>query len=202
LTSHHWGERFICYHVLAALGGEVVEPLRQLARSYSSPLQEACYDLLVDIVHDTQARLSELAPMLLCKYCLVRCARVRIRVPGPDLHYYGCRSCGQSREFLSWPGAVVAVLDQRMRSASVQRRNVMWVNWLQRRAPFDFERIEIGQAGDEEVEGLAMALGNDTDPLRRERYGEMRCHIAREAALSENTLRILKRILGQVVQRT
>jgi hypothetical protein len=199
LTGAHWREHFVAYHVLVGLGGEVVEPLRQLAQWPGSPLHELAFDLLVDIAGDSAGRLGNLAPALLCKRCLVRCAPVRISLPGPDLHYYGCRSCGQNRDWVTWPGEVVAVLDRRMTADDVERDRAMWVNWSKRRAPFDFDRVEIGQASDEEVEALAVAVGNDTDPLRQERYGKMRCHVVAGCSLSENTRRILERTFGQVV---
>jgi hypothetical protein len=63
---------------------------------------------------------------------------------------------------------------------------------------FDCDWVEINQATDEDIERFAVQLGNDTDPLRRPRYREMRCLVGPECHLSENTLRILKNMFGQV----
>jgi hypothetical protein len=110
------------------------------------------------------------------------------------LTYYGCRICGQSGEFLE--GRVVAVLDSRMDTERVQQDGTLRVNWLARRALFDFDEVEIVQATDEDVERFAVQVGNDTDDFRRSRYKEMSCTIVPDCRLSENTLRILKSTFG------
>jgi hypothetical protein len=122
-------------------------------------------------------------------------------VPGPDLHYYGCRSCGQSREFMEWPGQVVAVLDRTMSAEQMEQDGALHVNWLRRRRRCDFDRVEIGQTDEINVERFAIQVANDTDACRRERYKQMVCTVRHEVVLSENTLRILKRTFGQVVVR-
>jgi hypothetical protein len=63
---------------------------------------------------------------------------------------------------------------------------------------FDFDRVEIIQATDEEVERFAMQVGNDTDPVRQPRYAQMHCLIAPDCRLSENSLRILRNFFGEV----
>ena len=80
----------------------------------------------------------------------------------------------------------------------VQQNSVLRVNWLSRRALFDFDEVEIIQATDEEVERFAVQVGNDTDPLRRSRYKWMRCVVRPPCRLSENTLRILGSIFAEV----
>lgn len=77
----------------------------------------------------------------------------------------------------------------------------MQINWLARRALFDFDWVEIVQATDEDVERFAMQVGNDTDPFRRPRYPNMHCVIGPDCNLSENTLRILHRTFGEVKRR-
>jgi len=69
---------------------------------------------------------------------------------------------------------------------------------LARRALFDFDRVEIIRATDEDVERFAMQVGNDTDPLRKPRYAQMRCSLAPNCHLTENTLRILESLFGRV----
>jgi len=51
------------------------------------------------------------------------------------------------------------------------------------------------------VERFAVQVGNDTDPFRRPRYRQMRCVVKPECNLSENTLRILDSVFGQVVRQ-
>jgi hypothetical protein len=92
----------------------------------------------------------------------------------------------------------VAVLDAAWQGAQTQRDGTLRVNWLARRALFDFDRVEIIRAADKDVEQFAMQVGNDTDPLRKPRYAEMRCVVNPACGLAENTLRVLKSTFGRV----
>ncbi|MCP4397865.1 MAG: hypothetical protein GY801_11285 [bacterium] len=112
------------------------------------------------------------------------------------LTYYGCRICGQSLKFFDCPDEIVAVLDSRMDAEQSQQDRTLRVNWLARRALFDFAEVEIVRASDEDVERFAVQVGNDTDDFRRSRYREMSCTIDPDCDLSENTLRILKSTFG------
>jgi hypothetical protein len=64
---------------------------------------------------------------------------------------------------------------------------------------FDFDAIEIVRASDEDVERFAVQVGNDTDSVRHPRYKGMQCAMSSECHLSENTVRILQCMFGQVV---
>jgi len=97
------------------------------------------------------------------------------------------------------PGEVVAVLDETMAAAGVEEGGVLRANWLERREPFDFDAVQIANATDAEVERFAMAVGNDMDEVRRERYALLRCEVAPECRLSEHTLRVLRSTFGEVV---
>jgi hypothetical protein len=87
-----------------------------------------------------------------------------------------------------------------MTSEQAKKDDVIVVNWLVRRELFDFSGVYINQASDEEVERFAVQIGNDTDEWRRRTYAQMRCLVAAEAHLSENTLRILRRTFAAVVE--
>jgi hypothetical protein len=63
---------------------------------------------------------------------------------------------------------------------------------------FDFDRVEIIRASDEEVERFAMRVGNDTDPVRQGHYPQAQCVVRPGCRLSENTRRVLKKTFGQV----
>ncbi|MCP4397867.1 MAG: hypothetical protein GY801_11295, partial [bacterium] len=154
--------------------------------------------LLRAIARDTTARIGDRASQVVCPSCLTRYKAHKVW-PGVfvdllPIIYYGCRICGQSREFLE--GCVVAVLDSRMDIERVQQDSALRVNWLIRRALFDFDEVEIVRAGDEEVERFVVQVGNDTDDFRRPRYREMSCKIAPDCRLSENTFRILTSTFG------
>jgi hypothetical protein len=67
---------------------------------------------------------------------------------------------------------------------------------------FDFEQVEIIQATDEDVERFAVQVGNDTDPVRQPHYAQMQRFIAPQCQLSENSLRVLQIMFGQVDHET
>ncbi len=109
----------------------------------------------------------------------------------PEAKYYGCRTCRQSRDFIegNW---CAAVLDDQMTEKWSSGDDVISVNWLAFRKPFDFHEVRIIQASDREVEEFVMQVGNDMGEFRQSRYKEIPCIINSGCNLSENTLRILK----------
>ncbi len=94
-----------------------------------------------------------------------------------------------------------ASLKPDMTEEHIGQRPVLWVNWLTKRGPVDFTEVAIAQATDQEVEQLAIRLGNDTDPARRDYYRQMLCTVWSDCTLSENSLRILKRTFERVVRQ-
>jgi hypothetical protein len=92
----------------------------------------------------------------------------------------------------------VAVLDAGWSETHRLQNGLLRVNWLAQQRLFDFDRVEIIQATDEDVERFAMQVGNDTDPVRQTRYAHIPCLIAPDCRLSENSLRILRNFFWQV----
>lgn len=199
LQDHHWLERFIARHALLHYGGEAVPSLLVLTLDDSSPLQETATWLLQSIAADTTSRLAQDADKLLCSRCLVFCHRHSIQLPWqPDLAFYGCRACRRSRSLRTRPAHLVVVLDSSISYEQMEQNETLWVNWFQYGDLFDFDRVEIIRASDEEVERFAVQVGNDTDPFRQPRYRQMGCVVAPGCQLSENTRRILASTFGQV----
>jgi len=197
LKAYHWLDRIIACHLLVPFGGDAVEPLKLLSQGTSLALKRSVLWILQSIGVDTTQRFRSNADELLCTECFVHCYPLEISVAGYELvTYYGCRECGQSRSFKTWPRGVVATLDADMREDHLALDGMVRVNWLQRRALFDFGWIEIIRAGDEDVERLAVQAGNDTDPVRKPGYAEMRYVIDSNCQLSKNTLRVLDTIFG------
>jgi hypothetical protein len=195
-----WVTHFIAHYGLVNWGGLAVESLHTLAEDNKIPLNRVAVRLLKNIELETTARWAENAPTLLCPHCLARCQTHSVPLTWqPDLSFYGCRVCNQSREFLEGINQVVAVLDANWTEAQCQQNNTLRVNWLQRRSLFDFDQIEIIHASDEEVERFAVQVGNDTDPYRKLRYPQTSCALGPNCHLSENTLRILRRTFGEVI---
>ena len=93
---------------------------------------------------------------------------------------------------------LVVCLDKDLPVEQTTRDSTIRINWIKYPKLFDFEEIEIVKASDEDVERFAIQVGNDTDPIRKPRYKQMRCRISTTCQLSENTMRILRRMFGQV----
>jgi hypothetical protein len=131
--------------------------------------------------------------------CLGRCTAHKAQLSFFNTAtYYCCQSCNQSQQFFEFDGQVVAVLDSQQELEQSQQEHILRMNWLARRTLFNFDEVEIVRATDEEVERFAIQVGNDTDKTRQTRYKTMRCLVAAECQLTDNSLRILQRIFGQV----
>jgi len=148
-----------------------------------------------DRVHQKAAKavLKALKPWLgemLCSGCLARLHPDRAT----------CRVCDRAANLVFEVHEVVAVLDGGWAGEQASADGVLRVNWLKRRAVFDFDRVEIVAAADEEVERFLIQVGNDTEEWRQPRYRRMHCAVAPQCVLSENTLRILRSTFGEVVR--
>ena len=200
LQSRYWEERFIATQLLAVSGGEGVAVLAPIANRITSPQHKTAIRLLHGISQETTTHLAHRAERLLCPGCLAFFDALHITIADNSvITYYGCRLCGQSLKF--WEGEIIAALDAEMGNEPLVEDGVVRINWLTRRELFDFHSVEITQAGDEDVERFAVQVGNDTDPTRQARYRRMRCVVNPACQLSENTLRILGRIFGEVESR-
>ncbi len=179
------------YAQVVAQGGEAIPTLQRLEADRQHPLHRPAAQLIADIGHETTLRLGSLAGQTYCRRCLLRCTAHPVRLSWwQTVTYYGCRGCGQSRELFQ--GQVVAVLDSNMAAGQAEQEDSLRVNWLARRELFDFDRVEIVQATDEQVERFAVQVGNDTDPARS--YRGLPCRVS--CPLSANTMRILQHTFG------
>ena len=199
LEDHHWFERFLSRHVLLYRGGEAAETLVELIHT-DSPIEHSLITwLILSIGEETKERLAKDVDKLLCPRCVVRCHPLEIDLPQGSVKYYGCRLCHQSVDFQMWPeDGVIAVLDRKTQKRKTQNNSQIRVNWLALRRLFDFDRVEITQATDEEVERFAVQVGNDTNERQGSRYKEMICTVSSDCGLSENTMRILRYTFGSV----
>ena len=189
------------YPQVIELGGETVPGLLQIARRFH-PLQHVAAQLLSEIGKDTEKHLKQRVSDLLCSYCLVHCGPHQLVTPWTgSITYYGCKACGQSREFISVENhRLIVILDSTIMAERSQHNNVIRVNWMIFRQLFDFDEVEIVHATDEDVEYFAVQVGNDTDSIRHRGYKQMRCTISADG-LSENTIRILQHTFGQVEKK-
>jgi hypothetical protein len=194
-----WAARFIARHVLVALGGEAVEQLRGYAANRLMVNNATAVWMLHAIADDTRARFAVRRPPARCARCLTAFGPHTVKLVFPEqITFYGCRACRQSWEVLPTYREVVAVLDVHSPASRVVEGEVLRVNWLADRKAFDFDRVEIRAADDEQVERFAVQVGNDTDPQRKSRYRGMRCDVIATSGVSESGLRILRATFGAV----
>ncbi|MBE7472990.1 MAG: hypothetical protein DPW09_12740 [Anaerolineae bacterium] len=199
LQSRNWADYFAARQMLVALGGEAAEPLSRLAADEAHPLRAIALELLTYIEQETTLRFAGRLAQLLCPRCLTRFDAHSVNLPwGVSFTYYSCRACRQSREFLEGVKRVVAVLDTVWPEQQLRQKSSLRVNWLTRPGLFDFDRVEIIHAADQDAERFAIQVGNDTDPYRKPRYSQMTCMIGPDCQLSENTLRILEHTFGVI----
>jgi hypothetical protein len=200
LGAEDWQKRFIARRKLVVLGGEAAPHLaKSLEEDSPSEANKLARWLLQSIVDDTRRRLARRASHLFCAQCFTRCGSHFLFLNPEMVRYYGCRTCGQSRHFFNCSEGrhLVAVLGGTAKLTSIDPEGNVRVNWLSRQALFDFDGVEIIKATDEQVERFAIQVGNDTDPVRRGRYKQISCLI-RQPDLSDNSLRILRRLFGRV----
>lgn len=187
------------YAVVMRFGGRIVPLLKSVANDKKHHLRWVATGWLESIAEETKRRLASRASRLLCPHCLVHCGTHPINRLLECEVYYGCQICGQSQQFLNLDECqIVAELNNQSTVKQYQHNSVLRVNWLERGKLFYFDRIEIIQATDEEVEKFVVKVGNDTDVRRQPRYKLLKCELSPNCELSENTIRILKRTFGKV----
>lgn len=187
------------YPFVVSLGGEAIQPLILINRGQTQPLDVVASYLLRDIEIETTKRIGSDLSRFLCKRCLTRCKKHRVKVStGNSVRYYGCRSCGQSRDLLDVPKQVVVILDGEMPSDRILHNGVLRVNWFTQQALFDFQAVEVRKTDDEELERFCVQVGNDTDETRKLNYGKVLCEVSSNAGISDNSLKILRSMFGEV----
>ncbi|MCB0156279.1 MAG: hypothetical protein KDF65_15900, partial [Anaerolineae bacterium] len=145
----------------------------------------------------TKSQIGAYYTNFLCKRCYAKCVEHNIDLSLQRITYYGCRICHQSRELIE--ADAIAILDTNMTQETIHQNGMVMVNWITYRKMFDFCKVRIEQATDEDIERFAVQVGNDADPIQKLRLKGMRCEVSQICSLSENTIRILQHIFGQVV---
>ena len=72
------------------------------------------------------------------------------------------------------------------------------LSWLSDHRLVDFDRIQIVNASDLDIEELVIACANDPDPVRGSRYSQVPVHVASAKDLGTNARRLLERTFGDV----
>jgi hypothetical protein len=171
---------------LAAEGDlRLVAPLLSWLKDGSSKLRSTSRAALDAIWQVTEARMNS----LICPEHLTRFQKRKAGIPIlTRVAYSACPICGRA-----WPvveaNEVVAVLDSRSSSEQTKEGVALRVNWLVRKQMFDFDRVEIAQASDEEVQRFLGLLRSDHQ--LQARCKQLLCRVGEECSLSENTRRLL-----------
>ena len=119
----------------------------------------------------TTKKLRSRVSHLICSHCFVHCAAHKEKITlWRHVTYYGYRRCRQSHDFIDCDGEVIAVLGAGSALSYQLEGGQLRVNWFAHGEPFDFDRVEIIRASDEDVERFIAKIGNDADPLRQPRY--------------------------------
>ncbi|MEM7033996.1 MAG: hypothetical protein AAF629_30930 [Chloroflexota bacterium] len=188
------------YEGIVALGGEAIEPLQKIATGDTRGLRPIASQLLYDVGQGTFDIASTHPLNHSCPRCLARFAIQKVRLtPSKTVSFYGCRQCHQSRQY--WRGRLIAVLDQAMSDVVHHKPDQIRVNWLTRWHLFDFDAVEIGQVSDQEIVRFVRQISRAYDPDNPYRFRGMVCYLQPDASLSSDSLRLLKRVFGYVVQR-
>ncbi|MDX1524546.1 MAG: hypothetical protein R3264_23145, partial [Anaerolineae bacterium] len=195
--SEKLGELADAVPFIVEMGGEAVPKLQVIAQSPT--FAPFAIQLIRRIGVDTRKRLADRVDDLICPKCLARFTIHLIKMPrGRPIEVCGCRVCGQSREFDTWAGRIVAELDEGQAEPTRQTGDVLYRNWVALKRLFDFDAVEIRRACDEQIERFAQQVGNDPDARRRARYGQLTCRVT-DPTLSANSRRVLESVFGQVV---
>lgn len=183
--------------VLVAESSELIPSLIMVAeKNHYLASRILVSQLIGDIARHTNTRLNDQVSSLLCARCLKRYVPHDTNLTWLEtkVTYYGCRACSCSKEFIKYRGNVVAVLDSRLKQKYSLSGDTLRVNWLSHQQIFDFDEVEFVQTTDENAERFAVQVGNDTDSIRSHRYKNMPCIIGVDCRLSENTIRVVRKL--------
>ncbi len=160
---------------------------------------------MAHVASESAAQYASCYPSTFCPECLERFEACRARVSRSEsVAYYACPVCRRTQGGITHRGRLVAVLDAEAGPETCVRDGELRANWLARARArdfqgtelFDFDRVEVVHATDEDVHHLLVDVANDTDEKRRKRYREMECTVL--CRLQPNTLLALGKVFGKV----
>ncbi len=199
------GRRAEASRALARLGARAIPPLLDAATLVGVGGRKAA-EFAEEIARRTRRRMRGAEGSHVCPDCLCRYGLNSQWSWHSSPRFYACPSCFESERYIDQPGPIVAVLDGGDDGRPHRRNGVLRVNWLARARArgfegqdlFDFDRVEIVRATDDEVAHFLVDVTSDTDRDRRKRYSRMECLVGPECELGENMLRQLRAVFGNV----
>ena len=82
-----------------------------------------------------------------------------------------------------------------------QNNGTLRVNWLRQKQPFDFDRVEIVNTTDEQVEQFVRQTRYESDLQVQRRLPKMQCLVNAQCRFQrENTMTILRQTFGSVTK--
>ncbi len=183
--------------LLSAGDFRFVTPLvRYLKMCRHSPYHYQIHEVMIDLEFSATTIGKEM-------YCMEHFRRFRKRkfvsnfYPFQYSPYLSCRQC---KSALAGKRIETVVASLNREAPAIQWRNekILLINWFKRTELFDFDRIEIHDATDQEIIQFCVTIGNDTDRFRRKRYKTMQCLVLDRMNVNENSRRVLDRTFGQV----
>jgi len=110
-----------------------------------------------------------------------------------------CRVCGKSSRYEGIK-KVVGVLDH-SGSYPQQKGAVLRVNWLAKKLPFDFDRVEVVEATDTEVEEFVRQMRYQAELRTQKRLPKMSCVVNAQCRFErENTVTLLRQTFGSMTK--
>ncbi|MCC6444890.1 MAG: hypothetical protein IT210_15710 [Armatimonadetes bacterium] len=150
LNSEYCLELVAAHYALIDRGGSAIQAMKDKVQirewpDAKSESNKRIKRTIQAIVRETRRLLARRLPHLLCPHCLTRYRLNTLRLPDqfPICYNIGCRTCGDS----------------------------LAVSCLAHHTLFDFDRVEIRNASDAEIERFGVRVGNDADPIRQKGIG-------------------------------
>jgi hypothetical protein len=112
-----------------------------------------------------------------------------------------CRACGQTSPRYEGVREIIVVLDGHKAASPQQQDGFLRVNWLERKEAVDFDKAEIVNATDEEVEEFVRQTRYESDQLLQKRLPKMQCLVNAQCRFHRsNTMTILEQTFGKVTR--
>ncbi len=114
-----------------------------------------------------------------------------------NITIYGCKPCDNNRELLKRLEQVVLVLDSALKEKYTLTEVQLRVNWHHYESLTEFDRLEVIDTNDYEVERWLTQLLNQSTPPQRAAYKQVTYTVHPTCTLSENTHCLLQEYFSQ-----
>jgi HEAT repeat protein len=181
----------------AAAGDFAVVPL--LVKHWQQHRSERARKALSAIA----SALGAVAEQALCPECLtgLRPAKLGTRLD-TQMDWFVCRTCGKLPERLfTNVRELVAVLDRGAHGDYSLSDGVLRLNWLERRSNCNFDRVDVVDAEEAQVEVFCQLAGSEMAALHAALPKRIPVAVAPGCTLSRNTLKNLRNTFGPIVSQ-